>query len=216
MNKDLKYIIAIVIIVLLGVVREGCNSSKVDKLIDSVQNYSDSAKHYQAENGVLIAYNQSLVLENEEQIKSLFAKNDTLSQLLKKYKRLQSVTTITQEIHITDSFPFEVKIPCDFKPFEIKKESEFYNFHGTISSSDFKLDNLTIFNQQSIVIGERKLGFFRGRERRVEVVNSNPLMQTTNIGNYVISGKKKWYETRGFAFVSGFIVGASGIVYLQR
>lgn len=216
MNKDLKYIIAIVIIVLLGVVREGCNSSKVDRLLDSVQNYSDSAKHYRTEVGVLVAHNQSLVLENEEQMKTLFAKNDTLSQLLKKYKKLQSVTTVTQIIQITDSFPFEVKIPCDFKPFEIKRESEFYNFQGTISSLDFKLDNLTIFNQQSIVIGERKLSFLRGRERRVEIVNSNPLMQTTNIGNYVISGKKKWYETRGFAFLSGTIVGVGGIIYLQR
>lgn len=216
MSKDLKYILAIAVVLLIAIFRETCNTRNSNLLLESVQNYSDSAKHYRTEVGVLVAYNQSLILESEEQIKSLFAKNDTLSQLLKKYKRLQSVTTITQEIHITDSFPFEVKIPCDFKPFEIKKESEFYNFRGTISSSDFKLDNLTIFNQQSIVIGERKLGFLRGRERRVEIVNSNPLMQTTNIGNYVISGKKKWYETRGFAFLSGTIVGVSGIIYLQR
>ena len=216
MNKNLIYISIIAILILFGVVREGCNSSKTDKLLDSVQNYSDSAQFYKTENGTQVAYNQSLLLENKEQLQSLFAKNDTMRELLDKYKNIKNVTIIKETIVIRDSIPYGIDIPCDFNPFTVKRDSIHYNFTGTIGKSFFRIDSLTIPNEQSIIVGQRKLGFLKGKERRVEIVNSNPLIITSNIGSYVVEEKKKWYETRAFSFLIGFGFGYGTSEYLNK
>lgn len=216
MSKDLKYILVIAIVLFISIVREGCNTRNSNLLLDSVQNYSDSAQFYKTENGTHIAYNQSLLLENKEQLQSLFAKNDTMRELLDKYKNIKNVTIIKETIVIRDSIPYGIDIPCDFNPFTVKRDSIHYNFTGTIGKSFFRIDSLMIPNTQSIIVGEKKLGFLKGKEHRVEIVNSNPLIMTSNVGSYVVEEKKKWYETRAFSFLIGFGFGYGTSEYLNK
>lgn len=192
--------------------RECMHQKSKDDLINDIVNYKDSAQFYQLKvNGmqVDVAFNKSLVLENKDQLESLIKKNDTLSKLISKFKDVKSTTIINQYTTINgDTIRLKGdSIPCDFKAFKVRRDSAHYHFVGTISPKFFSIDSLRIPNKQSIVIGKKKLGFLRGTEDRVEIINSNPLIKTTNIESYVISKKKKWYNTNAFKITASLIGG---------
>ena len=183
-NNILYLIISVLVIILF--VRESCNSARTTSLIKDISEYKTQATHYKGLNGVEVAQNKALMLENQEQIKSLLNKNDTLSELMKEYSKLKNVTIIQNSTQITnDSIAYDtIRIPCDFKPFQVFRDSVHYQFAGTIAPDYFKIDSLKIPDEQSIVFGERKMGFLKGREYTAEVIHSNPLVKTTNIGQY--------------------------------
>jgi len=54
------------------------------------------------------------------------------------------------------------------------------------------------------------LGFLKGTERRVEIINTNPYMQVSNIGSYVIDDSKKWWQRPLVTFIIGGAVGYGG------
>jgi hypothetical protein len=71
---------------------------------------------------------------------------------------------------------------------------------------------LFIPNNQTIVVGEKRVGLFK-KEHRVEVTNSNPYLMTTNLGSYTITDKKKWWQhpliNFGIGLVGGYVIGVS-------
>ena len=188
--------VAIIVVILFFGFREWQNRNNTDNLVNDIANYKDSAQFYSMKvNGmeVDVAFNKSLQLSNQNQLESIIKKNDTLAKLISKFKNVASTTIINNNTTINgDTMKFKKdSIPCDFKAFKIRRDSVHYRFVGTISSKFFSIDSLTIPNKQSIVIGEKKLGFLKGTEMRAEIVNSNPLIKTSNIESYVINKKKK-------------------------
>lgn len=194
MNTKILYVIISLLAIAL-LLREGCNQSSKDDLISDVAQYETEAQHYKGLNGAEVARNKSLMLENSDQIESILSgklKNDTLTELLKKYKDLKSVIIAENIIEIRDSIGYDtIRIPCDFKPFPVRRDSSHYMFAGTIHPSYFKIDSLKIFDKQSIVFGKRKMGFLKRSEYNVEVIHSNPLVSTSNIGSYAIKEQRK-------------------------
>jgi len=190
-DRILYSLIGVLLIVIL--VREGCNQSSTTNLIKDIAEYKTEVKTYKGLNGVEVAQNKALLLENSEQIKAILSRNDTLAQLMDKYKNLKNVTIIKNITQITnDSIVYDsIRIPCDFKPFQVKRDSIYYQFYGTIAPTYFKIDSLRIPDEQSIVFGLRRMGFLKKKEYTAEVVHSNPLVHTTNIGSYAIQEKSK-------------------------
>lgn len=204
----------IIAIILFFGFREWQNRNNTDNLVNDIANYKDSAQFYSMKvNGmeVDVAFNKSLVLSNKDQLESIIKKNDTLLKMISKFKNVASTTIINNITNISnDTIKLTDSIPCDFKAFKVRRDSIHYHFLGTISPKYFTIDSLTIPNKQSIVIGKKKLGFLKGTEQRVEIVNSNPLIKTTNIESYVISKPKKWYNTDvfkiGASLLGGYII----------
>jgi len=193
LNKNNILYIVILIMFSFILVREGCNSSQTNQLLKSVSDYKTEAKHYKTLNGAEVAQNKALLLENQEQIKSLLNKNDTLTEIMKAYKKLQSVTIMNNTTEIRhDSIAYDtIRIPCDFEPFQVVRDSSHYKFHATIAPSYLKIDSLLIPDEQSITFGLKKNGFLKRSEYTAEVIHSNPLVRTTNIGQYSVKEKRK-------------------------
>ena len=191
-KKTIPYIIIGILVIIL-LLREGCNQSSTNDLIKDVAEYKTEAKHYKGVNGAEISQNKALMLENQKQLKAVLSKNDTLAQLMEKYKDLKNVTIINNTTQIVnDSIAFDtLRIPCDFEPFQVNRDSSHYQFFGTIAPSYFKIDSLKIPDEQSILFGKRKMGFLKRPEYVVEVVHSNPLISTNNVGSYAIKEKRK-------------------------
>lgn len=207
--------VGLIIIGIIFFVRECENQDDKNNLVDEIANYKDSAQFYTLKvNGmeVDVAYNKSLQLENKEQLESLIKKNDTLTKLVSKFKDIKSTTIINNTTTIVgDTIKINGdSIPCDFKPIRVTRDSIHYYFVGTISPKFFSIDSLTIPNKQSIVIGKKKLGFLKGTEERVEILNSNPLIKTNTIENYVINKRKKRIGI-GPSIGYGLNVGSNGI-----
>lgn len=190
-DKILYSLIALLVALLLS--REACNQSSRNDLVNDVANYKTEVNHYKGLNGVEVASNKALMLENSEQIKSLLSRHDTLAELMKKYKHLKNVTVVNNNTTIyNDSIAFiHDSIPCDFKPFPVIRDSLNYKFYGTIAPKYFRIDSLLIPDEQSIVFGLKRMGFLKRKEYVAEVVHSNPLVHTTNIGSYAIKEKRK-------------------------
>jgi hypothetical protein len=196
-----------------------CQHQKdIDNLVKNVATYSDSAKHYKSKYGT-IAFNQALQFQNEKQLKAYLSQNDTLKQLLKSFKKISSVTIIKEKVYIHDTvpIPFETKIPCDFKPFTVKRDCTNYHFKGTIFPDKFNIDEISIPNKQTVVLGEKKTGFMK-KEYRVEITNSNPYIVTSNVGGYTVNPKKEWYQKPVVTFLIGTAVGsaATTVMYMKK
>jgi hypothetical protein len=217
-----RYIYLIVGIVTLGVclfLFRDCQHQKVvDNLVKNVATYSDSAKHYKSKYGI-VAFNQTLQFQNDKQLKAYLSQNDTLKKLLKSFKKVSAVVTGKEIVYIHDtvSIPFEVKIPCDFKPFQVKRDCTHYHFKGTIFPDKFNIDEISIPNKQTVVLGEKKTGLFK-KEYRVEITNSNPFIITSNVGGYTVNPKKEWYQRPVVTFLIGAAVGsaASTAIHMKK
>lgn len=206
MRRFWSYVIMTSIFVLILLMRECQHQRDTDNLLIDISNYKDTAYFYEAENGKVVAYNEALVLQNETQAKAILDKDEDFRILLEGIKNLDaagSVTTIFQVKH--DTLRLTDTIPCDFDPIAVERLSPEYNFHGTITRTDFIIDSLQIPNVMKFVVGEQKTGLFK-RERRIEVINSNPLIQTTGVTAYTIEDKPKWGRTIVIA-IGGAIVG---------
>ena len=218
-RRYIYVIVALIVILICSVVFIRCEHQKqIDDLVKNVATYSDSAKHYKSKYGV-VAFNQTLQFQNEKQLKAYFSQNDTLKQLLKNFKKINSVTIIKEKIYIHDTIPipFETKIPCDFKPFQVKRDCTNYHFKGTIFPDKFNIDEISIPNKQTVVLGEKKTGFMK-KEYRVEITNSNPLIMTSNVGGYTVNPKKEWYQRPVVTFLIGTAVGsaATSVILLKK
>lgn len=202
-------------VILFGI-DECVDSNRSDKLVDSAASYSDTAEFYKMKNGAVVALNQSLVLENKEQMETLLKKYDTLSRVIKKFSSVQSATIITERTVIqNDTVRFETQIPCNFAPIRVRRDSLHYVFDGRITPNSLIIDSIIIPSRLDIVIGTRKIGLFK-RERRVEVIPSNPLVHITNIKNFVIDDRKKWYQKTGTKVAFGALLGGAGVYYLRK
>lgn len=216
-HRNYIYIIAgIVTLFISTLLFQECEHRKSEsKLIKNIANYSDSSKFYKNKYGE-IAFNQSLKFNTNDELKNYFSNNDTLKELLKKFKNVNSLTIVKDRIYIHDTVPvyYDRPIPCDFKPFAVRKDCTYYHFKGTIFPDKFTLDSILIPNKQEIVVGRKKINIFK-YEDRVEIRNSNPHIQVTNVGNYIISNKKKWYERPAITLVGGLLIGGTIISFIK-
>lgn len=191
--------------------RECSHQSKEDGLVADVANYKDIAKTYSITvDGmkVQISQNKSLVLESNKQIESVLSSmNDTVAKLIKKFKDIRSGTIINNYTTINgDTIKLKGdSIPCDFKPFKVRRDSAYYHFVGTIAKTYFSIDTLGIPDKTTLIIGRKKVGFLK-YEERAELFHSNPLVHTTNIGNYEVIKRKKRIGV-GASVGYGFSVG---------
>lgn len=206
----------ILAIIIIFCFRECKHQSNEDNLINNIATYKDSSKYYNLKvNGmsVLVAENKSLVLENNKQVTSILSSmNDTIAKLIKKFKDIKSGTIINNTTNIIgDTVKFKKKdsIPCDFKPFKVMRDSLYYHFTGTIAQKYFTIDTLSIPDKTTLIIGRKKTGFLK-YEERAELFHSNPLVKTTNIGNYEVIKRKKRIGI-GASVGYGFQVNTNGI-----
>lgn len=204
-----KYlIVAMILLVLLFVAIRSCQTNKQN--FSSEQSYnsskSDSLKSYiNKVTNQLVVYKKASEL-NEKAFTNLVLENNDLKQKLSKYKNIKTVIE-TQTITKIDTLKFYFKdsIPCEFEPIVIKIDSSNYNLSGLLTNKDFVIQDLTIPNKQTIVIGEKKNGLFKKNEFVVSVENSNVLIKTMNVQSFSLKSEKKWYQTFGFQVGLGII-----------
>jgi hypothetical protein len=216
--KDRLYIISICCLIIFLLIREGCNQRHTDKLISDISNYKTDAETYKTKLGLDISTNNALALETQEQVKTLMATNDTLKQWVSKFKEIKGgviikETTIIKEVAV----PFDKLIPCDFKPFPANKITKDFLFYTTVANTGLTIDSLKIPNESRIIIGDRREGFLKLKTSLVvDVNNSNPYIQTSNISGYIYEPKKKWYEKMWVNFAVGAGVGFVGSQFIKK
>lgn len=190
LNKErIAWIFAIVSLVVLLVLSK-CDNNP-GKITSEINHYlTDTAKH-ETISGIDITTIHQALLETQSQMKQLVASNDTLRKIVKEFKVVNSITKIKTETFVKDSIQYK-DIPCDFKPIYRIKETPEYRLALTISKSNTDVE-LKVPNEIQLIEGKRKTGLFK-TEQQVMGVNSNKLVQTTEIQSLTVKAKKKWWE----------------------
>ncbi len=201
--------------IIIMVIQECKHRMSEDNLVKEITSYSDSASSYKNKYGQQVFENKTLVFNTEKQMRAYLATNDTMRDLLSKFKKLTAVTVIksTTTIHDTVPIPFETRIPCDFKPFVVRRDCTHYRFKGIIFPDKFMLDSIHIPNTQNIVLGETKKGFLGlRRELTAKVLNSNPYVDVSNIGSFTNKVKKHRFGLGAYAGYGATIIEGGRVV----
>lgn len=153
---------------------------------------NDKVLTYENELGQLVSSKKALK-GSEATLKMLLSSaidnKEQLNSLTESFRKVASVTHIETETRI-DTILIPVKI--DAPPFDVpfSKNEEFYSLSGNITNSSLTIVGLTIPNTQTIVVGEKKENWFK-TETRMEMVNSNPYVNTKSMDGYTHTERKK-------------------------
>ena len=169
-------------------------------------NYKDTVMTYKARNGDIVAYNESLELDQGLMLKM----NDSLSDALKNIK-IKDPVTYTKIITVMEIDTIEVRftdtLPCAAFVRTFQIDSIHYQLGGRLTNTSLSINSIRIPNTQNIVVGTKKNGLFKKNEYVITVQNSNPYMQVTGLQNYTLTPKKRFYEKTWFNFSVGFVAG---------
>lgn len=214
-SKNNIYIAIISALTIALLLQRGCIQKHETDLLTEIANYKDTATSYKLKNGEIVETNKALVLNSDNQVKALLSKNDTIKQLIDKFKDIKSVVVVKQISSLVhDTIKFQTQIPCDFKPIRFKQDSSIFHIRGFIHPTKLIIDSLSIPNKQHIVVGDKRKGLF-GRQTTIDIINSNPIVSTNAISGYVVE-EKKWYNNKWIIFGSGAILGGYGAYKLHQ
>lgn len=172
----------------------------------------------------VIAQQTTIVTENAKQIKAMSAEIFSLTgRLEKRIKEVQALVLVKQEIRLRDTIkvPYidtrkispdslvmakDVVIPP--KPFKVVEP--FYSIAGKVLLENLQIDSIVFPNQVSLRIATQKKNFLSRSHQIVQVVNSNPYMQTLTLQSMTLKTKvsswNKWIKPVVAAALTGFVM----------
>ncbi len=210
-TRELIYISMIV--ALLIILTRSCERQQQQKGWQDQNDMArkDSITYRENDRGEQVAETASYQGESK-QLKALIEENEQLHEAIQKFKSIETavqVVTETKIVHDTIAL-FSTPISSDEWPStplpstplpstplreqerRFEKQTDNYSIAGSVDSNTLVIDELIIPNEQSIVVGEKKLGPFK-REYRVEVTNSNELIQVVGLESYDFDiHNKRW------------------------
>ena len=208
MKKNIIYIG--IIVVLTFVIFRQCNSAteKLQSQESATEFLNDTIAYYQNEIGQQVAEKKAIQGDNDALEILLSKQIDSTGQLkalVNKFRKAQAAGNITQATRIdTVEIPYEVPVPVDFTR-DFGANTEYYSITGTSNQNGVTLTGIEIPNTLSFAIGKKRTGIFKS-EYRIEVVNSNPYVQTTGLDSYILKVPAK---RLGLSLYAGYGVGSN-------
>ena len=139
----------------------------------------DSVTYSESKLGQEIASKRALDVTLKELKEGYWIKDDSLTDITRKFKKIQSATIIKTVAEI-DSIKIPYKNPAnEYFNQSWSKETPLFAINGISTNSFMQINTLRLFNTQRIVIGTEK-GFFNNT-LSVKVTNSNPHIKTTEL-----------------------------------
>jgi cell division protein FtsB len=197
-NKWLTLFLVAVVLFISLTIRQCRENHVLLEQVKDLADYKSEAKYYKDKNGEIIAYNKSL----ETSVEALNIQRAELMQELKdmRIKKPQVITSIVSETLIDSVvIPFETRLPCDsqfVQPFS--HNDTWFTINGSVTNTHLNIDNIFIQDSLLIVVGEKKNGLFKRNEIIVAVKHSNPHVTTTDIENYIIKPKTRFWQKGWF------------------
>ena len=187
----------------------------------SINSFKSQMQKFQLEN---LAFEEEINekgqrIISQEQI--ILSQKDAIEQGLlqiNKLKKVQSQVNVVTETIIdtfvvshTDTIVQYIEGDAFLKlPHTYNYYTEHLNFGAEVSSQGLKVNNISILNTSTITIGYKSNGLFRKSTPMIELVNSNPYVQTNSVGNVVIEEKKSLIKDHkvwgGLGFLLGLLI----------
>jgi len=205
-NAIKNYTIATLVIVLFLSVYQ-CTSNK--KLAQSqAVAFADTTNHYENEIGTITATKKVLQLEKKDLKELVYAQDTTLNKLRKDFAKVNAITQ-AKTITIIDSIPvpFEVRVPCDFER-KGKHLDKWLQFDYAVNQDGFNISDFIMLNKQTAITGFKRKWFLGKQTYTTDITNTNPHIKITEVQTIQVVVPKRFYDTRLFNIVVGFLGGA--------
>jgi hypothetical protein len=159
-----------------------------------------------------------MIVDKETAINMLQSEADKLRLTnLQELAKVKTKTIIKTEIQLgepiyIDSFP-HLKLPREFS-----KVDKWLTIDGTINRLGLlQIDSIASYGTLTYAVGDSaRDGFISkilGRKDKVVRLSiDNPNMSITGMSNLYIRDEKKWWQSKGFAFILGAAIGG-GIIF---
>ena len=165
---------------------------------------NDSLHTYENKLGLVVAEKKAFQGEKKELEQLIELQGKQLQEALKKSKPTTATKIVTETkidtvlVPFSNNFEFhKPTVNSDvFAPFYIK--TEFYTIDGVVQDLGVLINSIRIPNEQSVVVGKKKIGFLKW-EYRAEVTNSNPLITVTELASFTFKEPKKRFGVGAFA-----------------
>jgi hypothetical protein len=203
MKRDFIYIAIVIILGLLYFRSCERQTQKESNAQHNAEVLNDTVQYYTNKLGQEVAEKKAFKGEKKKLLQIINQQeneNTQLKEALRKFPKVSTATQIITETKIdTIKIPFKDSIPCNFyRAFE--KREKFYAISGDINNQSITFNNITIPNEQSVIIGKKNTGFLKN-EFRVEVTNSNPLIKVKEVNAYDFTVPKKRF---GIGVIGGY------------
>ena len=188
--KNIHHIIIAALIVLCIYLWRSKNQVKYTTT-NNIEALTDSLGGYQTKEGAWVA-EKKLFQGTERDLKQIIKSKDAAFQkLLKSFKKPVAAAVIkTVTIIDTVFIPYETKIDLPVFELPFSKVAKHYSINGISTNEGISILDISIPNTQSIVIGKKKIGWFK-YEYRIDVANSNPLIKTKDLDGFSFRPKPK-------------------------
>ena len=213
--KSYKLIIGLLVGFILILFADRCGYSKaLDGALWQLGEANTSIDHYKNDIGDLIESKKVIEVQSADQIAGLKHELDSLNLAKPRVVIRYKSDFKTDTLH----YAFVDSIPCaDFiEPFTL--DSVFVRFDGVVTNKTLSIFNLTVPNEQSIILAEKaKAHWYSARNDSIHAVitNTNPKIKGRGIDAYVIKAPVKWYEKRKIWFAAGLFTGAVAVAVLR-
>lgn len=159
-----------------------------DRFSDNLQTQKDSISFYKTKNGQIVAEKKYLEVTNKEIKDQLWIKDDSLKDILDKYRTVKG-TTIIKTVTKFDTIYIKLQPENEQGKKPFFSQNKYYAIRGFVSDDLLAIDTLTIPNTQRAVWGQEK-GFWK-REYTFSVSNSNPHIKTTDLATQIVTERIK-------------------------
>lgn len=209
-----KILMAIIITILMMALMSTCQTNLI--LHDDITELSSANDEFTKriyDDSVVVYSQKQALLSKDAAIKMLQSEADKLRlsnlQELVKFKTKTIVKTeiqLGEPIYI-DSFP-HLKLPREFS-----KVDKWFTIDGKINRLGLlQIDSIASYGTLTYAVGDSaRDGFISKimgrRDKVVRLSIDNPNMSITGMSNVYIRDEKKWWQSKGFAFLFGAIVG---------
>ena len=179
---------------------KGCDqSNNIERFRTNAAALKEDISFTKSKLGQEIAGKSALEVTLKELKESYWIKDDSLRDITRRFKKVQSATIIETVVEI-DSIEIPYQTPGkEYFKREWSKITPHFTITGVSTNAYTRIDSLTLLNTQRLVIGTEK-GFFNNT-LSVQVTNSNPYIKTTDILTQSITIPNKRFGVGFFAGV---------------
>jgi len=211
--KTTPYILVILALVLLSAHLYREKRINNDTYQSNMEVLNDEVAVHKNKLGQMVAQRKVFQGEKKQLEELIQTQGAQLQEALKKTKPTTATRIITETKIDTVLVPYKVHSGVEFSlPFSAN--TDHYSISGVADTKGVNIYELMIPNEQSVVVGRKKIGFLK-YEYRAEVTNSNPLISVTDLSSFDFRVPKKRFGIGAFAGVQpdGTLTVGAGITY---
>ena len=214
-----KIMMAIIIAALLMALISTCQTNQIlHNDITELTSINDKFTKRIYDDSLVVYSQKQNILSKDAAIKMLQDDADKLRlKHLQELVKVKTKTIIKTEIKLADPIYID-SVPHIKLPRQFTKSDKWYMIDGVINRLGYlQIDSMVSYGSLTYAVGDSaRDGFISkilGRSDKVVRLSvDNPNMTITGMSNLYIRDEKKWWQSKGFAFILGAAIGG-GIIF---